>query len=67
MTANNNSNPIIQGLMHLEKLSKEDLYALIKYDLEHGVKYFDISDVYGDGQSEELLGQVLTEHPELRE
>lgn len=62
-----NSSPIIQGLMRLKGLSVDELYNLIKYDLDHGINFFDISDVYNDGESERLLGEVLSEHPELRE
>ena len=58
---------IIQGLMRVYGKSKEDLYDLIRYDLDHGVTYFDTADCYGDGLSESLLGEVLSEHPELRE
>ena len=58
---------IVQGLMRVFGKSKEDLYDLISYDLDHGVTYFDTADCYGDGLSESLLGEVLSEHPELRE
>lgn len=67
MAAYYNSCPIIQGLMRLKGLSTEDLYNLITYDIEHGVNFFDISDIYNDGESEKLLGEVLKEYPELRE
>ena len=62
-----NSSPIIQGLMRLKGLSLDELYNLIKYDLDHGVNFFDVSDIYNDGESERLIGEVLTAHPELRE
>lgn len=62
-----NSSPIIQGLMRLKGLSVDELYNLIKYDLDHGVNFFDVSDIYSDGESERLIGEVLTAHPELRE
>lgn len=67
MAAYYNSSPIIQGLMRLRGLSVDDLYNLIKYDLDHGINFFDISDIYNDGESEKLLGEVLKLHPELRE
>ncbi len=31
----------------------------IDYSLEHGVNFFDTSDVYGEGHSEELLGKAM--------
>ena len=43
---------IIQGLMRLSDLSVDDLYKLIRFDLDNGVKYFDISDIYLDGEAE---------------
>ena len=57
---------IIQGLMRLSDLSVDDLYKLIRFDLDNGVKYFDISDIYLDGEAEKKLGEVLLKHPELR-
>ena len=57
---------IIQGLMRLKDLSVDDLYKLIRFDLDNGVKYFDISDIYLDGEAEKKLGEVLLKHPELR-
>lgn len=60
------SEKVIQGLMRLKDVSVEELYDLIKYDTEHGVHFFDISDIYGDGECETKLGKVLTSHPELR-
>lgn len=67
MAFNSSNHPIIQGLMRLKGMSADDLYNLIKYDLDHGVHFFDISDIYNDGECESLLGEVLTKHPELRE
>lgn len=57
---------IIQGLMRLKDLSVDDLYKLIRFDLDNGVKYFDLSDIYLDGEAEKKLGEVLLKHPELR-
>ena len=58
---------IIQGLMRLRDVSGDELYDLIKFDLENGITYFDISDIYLDGEAEKKLGAVLKAHPELRE
>ena len=57
---------IIQGLMRVAKLSEDELYEIIKYDLNHGIYFFDIADIYGRGECEILLGKVLKKHPELR-
>lgn len=58
---------IVQGLMRLRDVSVDDLYKLICFDLENGVNYFDLSDIYLDGESEKKFGEVLKMHPELRE
>ena len=58
---------IIQGLMRLRDLSVDDLYYLIKFDLENGIDYFDVADIYSDGECERKLGEVLKNHPRLRE
>lgn len=58
---------IIQGLMRLRDLSVDDLYKLICFDLDNGVNYFDLSDIYLDGEAESKFGEVLLQHPELRE
>ena len=57
---------IIQGLMRTASLSEEQLYDLIKFDLDHGIYFFDIADIYDGGNSETKLGKVLKAHPELR-
>lgn len=58
---------IIQGLMRVDRLSDEELYELIKFDIDNGIYFFDIADCYLNGEAESKLGRVLTAHPELRE
>ena len=57
---------IIQGLMRISSLSEEELYELIRFDLDHGIYFFDIADCYIEGEAEIKLGKVLKAHPELR-
>lgn len=57
---------IIQGLMRISSLSEEELYELIKFDLDNGIYFFDIADCYAEGEAEIKLGNVLRNHPELR-
>ena len=57
---------IALGLMRIEKMSKEDVYQLISDSLNAGINIFDVADIYGNGRCEELLGEVLEDHPELR-
>ncbi len=58
---------LIQGLMRLKDVTPRDLESLIKFDLEHGINYFDTSSVYNDGVSEKKLGEALRLDPSLRE
>ena len=59
-------NRIIQGLMRSDSLSDEELYDLIKFDIDRGINYFDLADIYGLGAIEAKVGRVLKAHPELR-
>ena len=58
---------IIQGLMRISSLTEDQLYDLIRFDLDNGIYFFDIADCYGAGNAEKQLGAVLKAHPELRE
>ncbi|MEG1565894.1 MAG: aldo/keto reductase [Bacilli bacterium] len=62
-------NKIIQGCMRIDHISKEKLYLLIKKELELGINFFDHADIYGRKNAltqEQLFGEILLEHPELR-
>ena len=58
---------IIQGLMRSTSLSDEALYDLIKFDIENGINYFDLADIYSNGEVEAKLGRILLSHKELRD
>ncbi len=58
---------VIQGLMRCLSLSDEELYELIRFDIDNGVTFFDLADIYGNGEAEAKIGRVLAAHPELRE
>jgi predicted oxidoreductase len=59
--------PLIVGLMRLEDVTASQLEETIKGCLDLGINYFDIADIYSHKHSEELLGEVLTSNPSLRE
>jgi aryl-alcohol dehydrogenase-like predicted oxidoreductase len=40
--------------------------AAIRAGVEAGVRFFDTAQAYGAGHSERLLGDVLSDHPEVR-
>jgi Predicted oxidoreductase len=60
------NNKIILGLMRTRDLSVDEEYTLIKGAIDLGIHFFDISDIYGRGSCESLLGEVIKLHPELR-
>lgn len=45
-------------------VSEEDAIAALHKAIDLGVNFIDTADVYGDGRSERLIGQVLKERPE---
>ncbi|WP_328320588.1 aldo/keto reductase [Kribbella sp. NBC_00382] len=47
------------------EVDEGDALAVLNSAVEGGVTFIDTADVYGDGRSERLVGQVLKEHPEL--
>ena len=46
---------IIQGLMRVNEISDDDLYNLIKFDIENGITFFDFSYCYSNGLVYEKL------------
>lgn len=44
------------------KVDDKESMAALHRAIEHGVNLFDTADVYGDGHSERLLGQLKKEH-----
>ena len=47
------------------EVSEDDALAVLSAALEAGVTLLDTADVYGDGRSERLVGQVLRDRPDL--
>ncbi len=62
-----NSSAIIFGCMRISDKSVRCVEELIYTALENGINFFDHADIYGNGQSETLFGEILKLHPELRE
>jgi aryl-alcohol dehydrogenase-like predicted oxidoreductase len=46
-------------------VSHHDAIAVLDAAVDAGVTFFDTADVYGDGRSEQLIGEFLRERPEL--
>jgi predicted oxidoreductase len=60
-------NKVILGLMRIRDLSVDDVENLIKGSIKMGIHFFDISDIYGRGDCESKLGEVLKRNPSLRQ
>jgi aryl-alcohol dehydrogenase-like predicted oxidoreductase len=45
-------------------VSDEDSYAALNRAVDLGVNFLDTADVYGDGRSERLIGQLLKDRPD---
>jgi aryl-alcohol dehydrogenase-like predicted oxidoreductase len=43
------------------KVSESDAKEVLRGAIERGINFFDTADVYGDGRSERLIGEVLRE------
>jgi len=41
------------------RVSESDAIGVLEKAMERGINFFDTADVYGDGKSEQLIGQVL--------
>jgi aryl-alcohol dehydrogenase-like predicted oxidoreductase len=46
-------------------VTREDAVAVLNAAVDEGVTFFDTADVYGDGRSEQIIGEYLRERPEL--
>src|ERR671918_541665 len=46
-------------------VSEDQALGVLSAAVDAGVTFIDTADVYGDGRSERLIGQVLKDHPEL--
>ncbi|MFC9690677.1 aldo/keto reductase [Kribbella sp. NPDC056951] len=46
-------------------VDESDALAVLRSAIEGGVTFIDTADVYGDGRSERLVGQILKEHEGL--
>lgn len=58
---------IVMGLMRIADMSKQEVATLIDTGLEVGINFLDTADIYAKGKSEEILGDVFVENPNLRE
>lgn len=55
------------GLFRLDDKTCEEVEVLLETALEEGINFIDLADIYANGKSETLLGEVFKKRPELRE
>ena len=58
-TSDLQASPIILGCMRIGEMSVNELERLVFTAIENGVNYFDHADIYWEGRSEELFGQLV--------
>ncbi|MEW4355272.1 aldo/keto reductase [Streptococcus pneumoniae] len=58
---------IMLGMMRISKMSTKEVENLVETALSVGINAFDLADIYGRGQCEEILGKVLQSRADLRE
>lgn len=56
---NINASEIALGLMRIPDKKTDDVVTLLETAVEHGVNFFDLADVYGDGEAERRFGDAL--------
>ena len=54
---------IVLGMMRISELSEDEVEDLVEAALSIGINTFDLADIYGNGQCEQLLGKVLKRRP----
>jgi voltage-dependent potassium channel beta subunit len=48
------------------KVPSDEARRVVETAYEHGINFFDLADIYGTGQAEEQMGQILREFPRHR-
>ena len=58
---------VVMGCMRIGAMDEKSISELIDAALASGINAFDHADIYGGGESERRFGNVLREHPSLRD
>lgn len=45
------------------KIGEDEAKQIVRYAYEHGVNFYDLADVYGNGKAEQFMGAILREFP----
>lgn len=62
-----NASAIALGCMRINALTESQAEELLLTALDSGINFFDHADIYGKGRSEELFGEFIAKHKDLRE
>ena len=62
-----NASAIALGCMRIHALDNVQVEELIMTALDNGINFFDHADIYGKGKSEELFGEFMANHKDLRD
>lgn len=62
-----NASAIALGCMRIHALDNAQVEELIMTALDNGINFFDHADIYGKGKSEELFGEFMANHKDLRD
>ena len=54
---------IVLGMMLINQMSEDEVEAALSI----GINTFDLTDIYGYGQCEVLLGKIFKRRPDLRD
>ena len=58
---------IALGMMRISEMSEDEVEALVEAALSIGINTFDLTDIYGYGQCENLQGKVFKRRSNLRD
>lgn len=67
LTEKINTSAVVMGCMRIGNMSINEVEKLVYTALENGINFFDHADIYADGESEKIFGEVLKLHSDLRE
>lgn len=62
-----NTSAVVMGCMRIGNMSINEVEKLVYTALENGINFFDHADIYANGESEKVFGEVLKLHSDLRE
>ncbi len=62
-----NTSRLILGCMRINGRNIDEADHLVMNAYEAGINHFDHADIYGGGRCEEMFGEIMTNHKDIRE